>query len=142
MTVTVSDGNAFKSVIGDQTMTPGGRYFFEVQIKAGYLIKIGVCRGIIEPEKVRPFHIISHVQLDDIINFVSPPPLRFAHQSIFVQQAFSDSEGGWAFYNGELRHGSNNDGTKYGEAVSPGDIIVVMFDTIEVSYHYIHFDQA
>ena len=52
ITVTVSDGNAFKSVVGDQPMTPGGRYFFEVQIKTGYLIKIGVCRRSIDPDKV------------------------------------------------------------------------------------------
>lgn len=30
VTVTVSDGNTFKTVIGDQAMTPGGRYYFEV----------------------------------------------------------------------------------------------------------------
>ena len=52
VTVTVSDGNAFKSVVGDQPMTPGGRYFFEVAIKSGCLIKIGVCRRSIDPEKV------------------------------------------------------------------------------------------
>ena len=51
-TVTVSDGNTFKTVIGDAAMTPGGRYFFEVQIKSGNLIKIGVCRRTIDPEKV------------------------------------------------------------------------------------------
>lgn len=45
VTVTVSDGNAFKTVIGDQPMTPGGRYFFEVRVNAGQLIKIGVCRN-------------------------------------------------------------------------------------------------
>ena len=50
--MTVSDGNSFKSVVGDQPMTPGGRYFFEVQIKTGFLVKIGVCRGSIDPEKV------------------------------------------------------------------------------------------
>ena len=44
VTVTVSDGNAFKSVISNKPMTPGGRYYFEVAIKSGNLIKIGVCR--------------------------------------------------------------------------------------------------
>ena len=50
--VTVSDGNAFKTVIGNQPMTPGGRYFFEVQITSGFLIKIGICRANTDPEKV------------------------------------------------------------------------------------------
>ena len=44
VTVTVSDGNTFKTVVGDQPMTPGGRYFFELRVNAGYLIKIGICR--------------------------------------------------------------------------------------------------
>ena len=52
VTVTVSDGNAFKTVIGDDAMTPGGRYFFEVQINAGYLIKIGICRNSVDSEQV------------------------------------------------------------------------------------------
>ena len=30
------------------------------------------------------------------------------------EQAFSDTEDGWALYEGKLRHGSNNSGTKYG----------------------------
>lgn len=29
-TVTVNDGKAFKSVVADQPMTPGGRYFFQI----------------------------------------------------------------------------------------------------------------
>ena len=52
VTVTVSDGNAFKSVVGDLPMTPGGRYFFEVQINSGYLLKIGICRKTIDSEMV------------------------------------------------------------------------------------------
>lgn len=52
VTVTVSDGNAFKTVIGDEAMTPGGRYFFEVKINAGYLIKIGICRNSVDSEQV------------------------------------------------------------------------------------------
>ena len=51
-TVTVSDGNTFKTVIGDAAMTPGGRYFFEVQINSGYLLKIGICRKTIDSEMV------------------------------------------------------------------------------------------
>ena len=45
VTVTVSDGNSFKTVLGDQPMTPGGRYYFQLRVNAGYLIKIGVCRN-------------------------------------------------------------------------------------------------
>ena len=52
VTVTVSDGSAFKTVIGDEAMTPGSRYFFEVQINAGYLIKIGICRKSVDSEQV------------------------------------------------------------------------------------------
>lgn len=45
VTVTVSDGNSFKTVLGDQPMTPGGRYYFQLRVNAGYLIKIGVYRN-------------------------------------------------------------------------------------------------
>ena len=55
VTVTVSDGNAFKTVIGDQPMTPGGRYFFEMRVNSGYLLKIGVSRKTINVDKVGPF---------------------------------------------------------------------------------------
>ena len=52
MTVTVSDGNSFKTVIADQPMTPGGRYFYELRVKSGYLIKIGICRRTVDVETV------------------------------------------------------------------------------------------
>ena len=39
---------------------------------------------------------------------------------------------GWAFYNGELRHGSKSEGKKYGETIAKGDIVSVMLDTIQV----------
>ena len=53
VTVTVSDGNSFKTVLGDQAMTPGGRYFFELKIKKGYLLKVGICRkNSIDVDKV------------------------------------------------------------------------------------------
>ena len=39
---------------------------------------------------------------------------------------------GWAFYNGELRHGSKSEGKRYGEAIAKGDIVSVMLDTIQV----------
>lgn len=59
-----------------------------------------------------------------------PSPLT---DSVNQVQAFCDSENGWAFYNGELRHGSNHEGTKYGSQVVPGDVIGVLFDSIQVS---------
>jgi len=34
-------------------MPKGGRYFFQVQVIKGVLIKIGVCQSGINPEKVR-----------------------------------------------------------------------------------------
>ena len=49
-------------------------------------------------------------------------------------QAFSDTSKGWALYNGELRHGSNSTGPKYGQAVQAGDIIGVHLDMIEVTH--------
>ena len=58
VTVTVSDGNTFKTVIGDTAMTPGGRYYFEVQVNSGYLIKIGICRKSVDCEKVGFSHLI------------------------------------------------------------------------------------
>ena len=53
VTVVVSDGNSFKTVIGNEPMTPGGRYFFEVKLTAGFMTKIGICRGQIDTNKVR-----------------------------------------------------------------------------------------
>ena len=47
------------------------------------------------------------------------------------EQAFSDTEGGWAIYNGELRHGSNSSGPKYGSTVAAGDVIGVLVDMVE-----------
>ena len=49
-----------------------------------------------------------------------------------VYQAFSDTESGWAIYNGELRHASNSTGTKYGCLLKNDDTVGVLFDTIEV----------
>ena len=55
------------------------------------------------------------------------------HPTNSLQQAFCDSEQGWAIYNGEIRNGSNSNGSKYGRSVKPGDFVGVMLDTIEVS---------
>ena len=60
ITVTVSDGTTFKTVVGDQPMTPGGRYFFELKVKAGYLMKVGICRKAdIDVEKVSADFLIG-----------------------------------------------------------------------------------
>ena len=117
VTVTVSDDSGFKTVIGDAPMTPGGRYYYEVKLHSGDLIKIGVCRPSVNTELVS----------DDII--IKRRPL-----TSYFWQAFSDSEDGWAFYKGELRHGSNNDGEKYGSAIEAGDVVGVLLDTIQVRY--------
>ena len=52
VTVTVSDGHTFKTVIGNQPMTAGGRYFYEIKVNSGTLIKIGVCRSQVDTEQV------------------------------------------------------------------------------------------
>jgi hypothetical protein len=48
-------------------------------------------------------------------------------------KAFSDTDKGWAIYNGELRHNSNSSGAKYGQTYKQGDVIGVYLDMIEVS---------
>ncbi|KAM3133207.1 hypothetical protein pb186bvf_014635 [Paramecium bursaria] len=95
--VTASDGSGFKSAIGDLQFVPGNRYYFEIVIDKGSLIKIGVCT----------------------VN------------GVFKDQAFSDTEDGWAIYNGELRHNSNSTGKKYGKAYKTGDVIGVYLDMID-----------
>ena len=39
-----NDGNGFKTTLGTEIFTEGGRYYFEVFINKGQLIKIGVSR--------------------------------------------------------------------------------------------------
>jgi hypothetical protein len=39
-----TEGNGFKTTIGTEIFTEGGRYYFEIFINKGQLIKIGVCR--------------------------------------------------------------------------------------------------
>ena len=51
-TVSVKSGKNFKSVIGDQPMASGGRYFFEILVNRGYLMKVGVSRRKLDPEAV------------------------------------------------------------------------------------------
>lgn len=96
LTVTVKDGSGFKTTLGNMPFLPGEKYFFQIQINKGSLIKIGVSRKDIE-----------------------------------LAQAFSDTESGWAIYNGELRHKSNSSGQKYGTTVGNGDVIGVMLDMIK-----------
>jgi hypothetical protein len=46
------DGSGFKSVIGNMPFTPGYRYYYEVKIDKGSLIKIGVCLDSVNVEEV------------------------------------------------------------------------------------------
>ena len=39
-----SEGNGFKTTLGSEIFTEGGRYYFEIFINKGQLLKIGVCR--------------------------------------------------------------------------------------------------
>lgn len=39
-----TEGNGFKTTVGTEIFTEGGRYYFEIFINKGQLIKIGVCR--------------------------------------------------------------------------------------------------
>lgn len=39
-----TEGNGFKTTMGTEIFTEGGRYYFEIFINKGQLIKIGVCR--------------------------------------------------------------------------------------------------
>lgn len=48
---------------------------------------------------------------------------------ISYDTAFCDTDEGWAMYNGEIRHGSNNSGTKYAQPVKAGDIVGVLLDS-------------
>lgn len=85
-------------------MPKGGRYFFQVQVIRGVLLKIGVSKAGANPDKVRK----SSIKL----------------------QAFCDTDEGWGMYNGELRHASNQQGSKYGEPLKEGDVVGVMLDSI------------
>ena len=46
--IRVKEAGHFKTVIGSQGMAAGGRYFFQVKINNGFLIKIGVSRKDID----------------------------------------------------------------------------------------------
>lgn len=50
MTCTVSEGSGFKSVVGNLAFTEGNKYYFEIYVIKGSLIKIGVTKsfGLIE----------------------------------------------------------------------------------------------
>lgn len=48
-------------------------------------------------------------------------------------KAFCDTLDGWAIYNGEVRHGSNSSGAKYGRQLKVGDTVSIMVDMVEVS---------
>ncbi len=42
-----TEGNGFKTTMGTEIFSEGGRYYFEIFINKGQLIKIGVCRPTI-----------------------------------------------------------------------------------------------
>lgn len=81
-----------------KAFTAGNRYYFEIKILKGTLIKVGIAR---------PNALIEEVNL--IKNAAIINKLSF--------KAFSDNEDGWAIYNGEVRHNSNSTGKKYGEQI-------------------------
>ena len=64
--VTVSKGLFFKTVIGDQPMTQGGKYFFEILVTSGYLIKVGICRKGVDTELVSLI-----LKIDDITAIIT-----------------------------------------------------------------------
>lgn len=49
--VRVTEGSGFKTVLGNMAFKPGGKYYFEVFIIKGNLIKIGVSRDSINFEE-------------------------------------------------------------------------------------------
>jgi hypothetical protein len=40
----VKEGTGFKSTLGNYVFTPGDKYYFEIYINKGQLIKIGIAR--------------------------------------------------------------------------------------------------
>lgn len=44
MICTSKEGSGFKTTIGTEIFVEGGRYYFEIFINKGQLVKIGVCR--------------------------------------------------------------------------------------------------
>lgn len=54
--VKVRDGSGFKTVLGDALLPAGGKYFYQVQIKQGSLIKIGFAADLtVNPDQVTAF---------------------------------------------------------------------------------------
>jgi hypothetical protein len=108
-----ADSVGFKSVRGDsvsyplpQTLEAGGKYYFEIKVIKGKLLKIGVCRPGADMSK-----------------------------------AFSDTELGWAMFNGEVRHGADYGAEKYGQAkggsrLKDGDVVGVLVDMREGTLAY------
>lgn len=52
LTCKVREGSGFKTTLGTEVFEAGGRYYFELFINKGHLIKIGVCRLDINLEEV------------------------------------------------------------------------------------------
>jgi len=51
LTVTVNEGSGFKTTLGNVAFTPGNKYYFEIFVSKGSLIKIGVSRGDVNVEE-------------------------------------------------------------------------------------------
>ena len=90
------DGTGFKSTLGNMDFLPGERYYFQISVVKGRLLKIGVSR-----------------------------------RDVDLEEAFCNTEHGWAIYNGELRHNSTSSGKKYGEKLKAGDLIGVLVDMVD-----------
>jgi len=60
-----------------------------------------------------------------------------ARPDIYFEEAFSDTNKGWAIYNGELRHSSNATGSKYGTPIKQNDVIGVYLDMVEVQIFFV-----
>lgn len=70
------------------------------------------------------------------INNGSLIKIGVCRKSVNIEQAFCDTEEGWALYNGELRHGSNSGGQKYGCPIKSNDVVAVLLDTVEGTLSY------
>lgn len=53
--IIVRDGKGFKSVFGDIELQSGGKYFYQVKLVQGSLMKIGICRNFVNAEQVSFF---------------------------------------------------------------------------------------
>mmetsp|Transcript_14578 Transcript_14578/g.19802 ORF Transcript_14578/g.19802 Transcript_14578/m.19802 type:complete len:90 (-) Transcript_14578:107-376(-) len=55
--------------------------------------------------------------------------MGICRKGVNTEQAFCDVNDGYGIYNGQLRHGSNSSGQKYGSKPVVGDIVGLLVDT-------------